>query len=81
MKTKLKRTRWTNEEVIKILEGLKIVDADGKDTDKVCVHHNIAIDMAKDTFVDFSRRESDYGAKAYDPVTEQVYYIGKRLPR
>lgn len=42
----LKRTNWTNEEVIEILEGEKRFKADGSE-DEYCKIWNAGIDSAK----------------------------------
>jgi hypothetical protein len=76
----LKRTNWTTEEVIELLEGMKLCTIGGKE-DKYCKMENAAIARAKNFFEDFLRPEDEFGAMAYDPDSKQVYHIGPKLPR
>ena len=69
----MKRDNWTNEEVIDILEGMKIA---GRDTD-----HNMTLEIAICQFYDFKRAPDQYGAMAYDPNTKDIVVIGTPLPR
>ena len=74
----MKRDNWTNEEVIDILEGMKIVSRDGLplDTDR-----NIALDCAISQFWDFKRPVDQFAAMAYDPDTKDIVVVGPPLPR
>ena len=74
----MKRDNWTNEEVIDILEGMKIVSRDGeiKDTES-----NFALDVAISQFWDFKRPVDQYAAMAYDPETKDIVVVGPPLPR
>ena len=72
----LKRTGWTTEEVIKILKGCKIADANGEATSQFCVDHNDAIDDAINTFYDYLRPADEFGAMAYCPEEDTTYHIG-----
>jgi hypothetical protein len=75
----LKRDNWTNEEVIKLLEGRKISGKGGVE-DEYCKVWNEGIESAKEAFYDFQREESDYSAMAYNPEEDAVYHIGPILP-
>jgi hypothetical protein len=74
----MKRDNWTNEEVIDILEGMKIVDQNGapKDSDR-----NLMLDLAISLFYDFKRSPDEYTAMAYEPDTKEIVVIGTPLPR
>ena len=69
----LKRTGWTNEEVIDILEGMKMI---GRDTD-----HNMTLEVAIAQFWDFKRPADQYAAMAYNSDTKEIVVIGPPLPR
>ena len=69
----MKRDNWTNEEVIDILEGMKMV---GRDTD-----HNMTLEVAISQFWDFKRPVDQYAAMAYDPETKDIVVVGPPLPR
>ena len=74
----MKRDNWTNEEVIDILEGMKMVGKDGvlRDTEG-----NFALDYAISQFWDFKRPVDQYAAMAYDPDTKDIVVVGPPLPR
>lgn len=72
----LKRTNFTTEEVIKILQGCKISDAKGDTSSKFCTDHNDAIDGAISTFYDYLRPADEFGAMAYCPEEDVTYHIG-----
>ena len=71
-----KRTGWTTEEVIKILQGIKIVDSNGDASSQFCTDHNDAIDDAICTFYDFIRPQEEFGAMAYCVEENMTYHIG-----
>ncbi len=74
----MKRDHWTNDEVIHILEGMKMVNRNGLilDTD-----WNVALDQAIGQFWDFKRPADQYAAMAYDPDTQEIVVVGPPLPR
>jgi hypothetical protein len=74
----MKRDHWTNDEVIRILEGMKMVNRKGLllDTD-----WNIALDQAIGQFWDFKCPADDYAAMAYDLDTQEIVVVGPPLPR
>jgi hypothetical protein len=74
----MKRDNWTNEEVIYILEGMKMMGRDGTllDTD-----WNVALEQAIGQFWDFQRSPDQYAAMAYDPATKEIVVVGPPLPR
>ena len=74
----MKRDNWTNEEVIDILNGMKVVDKDGLPGE---VDWNIALDCATSQFWDFKRPADHVAAMAYDPDTKEIVVVGPPLPR
>ena len=74
----LKRDNWTNEEVIYILEGLKMVGRDGLPVD---TDSNISLDQAVGQFCDFKRPADQFAAMAYDTDTKEIVVVGPPLPR
>ena len=74
----MKRDNWTNDEVIGILEGMKMVNRNGLilDTD-----WNVALDQAIGQFWDFKRPADEFAAMAYDPDAEEIVVVGPPLPR
>ncbi len=74
----MKRDHWTNEEVINILEGMKMVNRNGLilDTD-----WNLTLDQAIGQFWDFKRSADEFTAMAYDPDTQEIVVVGPPLPR
>lgn len=77
---KLKRTNWTTEEVIELIEGQRLFGMDGKPSDDFG-RHNDGIVAARQMFEDFLLPEDEFGAMAYDPVSNNIYHIGPRPPR
>jgi len=81
----LKRTGWTNDEVIDILEGCKIYIGDKERSDERLAwleRHNDAIDQAIYQFCDFKADpEKSYSAKAYNVIDKQIYVISPPLPQ
>lgn len=76
----LKRTNWTTEEVIQLIEDCRLYDMNGKEDVEFGTHSD-AVDMIRQKFEDFLRPTDQSGAMAYDPVSKNVYHIGPRLPR
>ena len=74
----MKRDNWTNEEVIDILEGLKVVDSNGMSKE---VDWNFALDFATTQFWDFKRPIDQPDAMAYNPDTKEIVVVGPPLPR
>ena len=70
-----KRTNWTTEEVIELIEGQKIVRGDGVECD-YCKHHNEAIDVVVDYFYDFIRPLTEFGALGKCNEDGGIYHIG-----
>ena len=81
----LKRDNWTNEEIIKILEGCKIYIGDKERSEahlQYLERHNAGIEQAIIRFLDF-KADPDSGdtAMAYDTETEQIFVISPPLPQ
>ncbi len=74
----MKRDNWTNDEVIRILEGMKMVNRQGQilNTD-----WNIALDQVIGQFWDFKRPIDNFAAMAYEPETKEIVVVGPPLPR
>jgi hypothetical protein len=70
-----KRDNWTNEQIIKFLDGQKIVNGDGIETDS-CKEHNAVIDNVKAFFYDFTRPIEEFGAMGYCVEEDIIYHIG-----
>lgn len=70
-----KRDNWTNEQIIKFLDGQKIVRGDGVEKD-YCKEHNAVIDDVKSFFYDFTRPVEEFGAMGYCVEEDMVYHIG-----
>jgi hypothetical protein len=81
----LKRTNWTNEEVIKILEGRKIHIGEKERSDKQLAYleaFNEGIEQAIIQFYDFKvDPEVSYSAMAYDPILERIFVISPPMPQ
>ncbi len=78
-----KRTNWTTEEVIELLEGFKL-SSDGNHSPAALAwmkNFNDGIDDAKENFYDFIRPETESGAMTYCVEDKQIYHIGPLLPR
>jgi len=74
----LKRDNWTNEEVIDILEGMKMIDKD--ETPRI-TYWNMALEIAVSQFWDFKRPADQFAAMAYDTDTKEIVVVGPPLPR
>lgn len=83
MSTKnLKRDNWTNEEVIKILNGIKICEIDENGDPILCTGpFNAGINSAIYQFQDFIRPIEQPGAMAYCPEEDMIYHIGEKPSR
>jgi hypothetical protein len=81
----LKRTNWTNDEVIKILEGRKIVIGDKERSDERLAYleaYNDGIEQAIIQFYDFKADpEESYSAMAYDPILGRIFVISPPMPQ
>jgi hypothetical protein len=81
----LKRTGWTNDEVIDILEGCKIHIGDKERSEKHLARllsRNEAIDQAIYQFYDFKADpEESFSAMAYDPILKQIFVISPPMPQ
>ena len=81
----LKRTNWTNEEVIDILEGCKIHIGDKQRSEKNLAYlesRNQGIEQAIIQFLDFKADPNEsYSAMAYNTNDKQIYVISPPLPR
>jgi hypothetical protein len=81
----LKRDKWTNDEVIKILEGCKIYIGEKKRSEAQLEYldrHNQGIEQAIIQFCDFKADpEESYSAMAYDTENGQIYVISPPLPQ
>ena len=74
----MKRDNWTNEEVINILEGIKMTDKD--ETPRI-TYWNMALEIAISQFYDFKQPADEFAAMAYDPDTKEIVVVGPPLPR
>jgi len=74
----MKRDNWTNEEVINILEGMKMTDKD--ETPRI-TYWNMALEIAISQFWDFKRPADQFAAMAYDTDTKDIVVVGPPLPR
>ena len=74
----LKRDNWTNEEVLDILEGMKMIDKD--ETPRI-TYWNMALEIAVSQFWDFKRPADQFAAMAYDTDTKDIVVVGPPLPR
>ena len=74
----MKRDNWTNEEVINILEGMKLVGRGGKDLN---ADWNTSLEIAQAQFYDFKKDAQEFAAMAYDPETKEIVVVGPPLPR
>jgi len=74
----MKRDNWTNEEVINILEGMKLVGRNGKDLN---ADWNMGLEVAAAQFYDFKKDAQEFAAMAYDPETKEIVVVGPPLPR
>jgi hypothetical protein len=81
----LKRSNWTNDEVISILEGCKIHIGDKERSEehlKWLLSRNEAIDQAIYQFCDFKADpEESFSAMAYDTDNKQIYVISEPMPQ
>jgi|GEM_PF-7075336 len=81
----LKRDNWTNDEVIKILEGRKIVIGKKERSDKQLAYlkaYNDGIEQAIIQFYDFKADpEISYSAMAYETNNKQIYVISEPMPQ
>jgi hypothetical protein len=81
-KRALKRDNWTNQEVIDILKGLRLVGRDGKElSEEDGGDWNAALSVAISQFYDFKRDANEYAAMAYDTETKTISVVGQPLPR
>ena len=74
----LKRDNWTNDEVIKIIKGCKLVrnKNKGEEESKLVKDHNFGIDSALSNFYSFQADPKEFGALAYCPEEDMIYHIG-----
>jgi hypothetical protein len=81
----LKRTGWSNDEVIDILEGCKIHIGDEKRSEEHLAFleaHNQGLEQAIIQFGDFKKDPEEYhDAMAYDVLTKRIYVTGPPLPQ
>lgn len=70
-----KRDNWTNEQILKFLDGQKIVRGDGVECD-YCKEHNGVIEDVKAFFYDFTRPIEEFGAMGYCVEEDIIYHIG-----
>jgi hypothetical protein len=75
MKT-FQRTNWSNEQILKFLDGeCKVCRGDGS-VDEYCQKHNDVIDEVKSFFSDFMIPPEEFGAMGYCVEEDMVYHIG-----
>jgi hypothetical protein len=81
----LKRDNWTNDEVIKILEGRKIYIGNKERSDKQLHYlqsYNDGIEQAIVQFCDFKADPKDsYSAMAYDTELERIFVVSPPMPQ
>jgi hypothetical protein len=81
----LKRDNWTNDEVIKILEGRKICIGEKERSDKQLAYleaRNAGIDQAIYQFCDFKADPEDsFSAMALDTETNRIVVISEPMPQ
>lgn len=70
-----KRTNWTTEEVIELIQGQKIVNGNGEE-DERCKQYNQVVDEIADYFYDFVRPVTEFGAMGLCNEDAQIYHIG-----
>lgn len=75
MNKTFQRTNWSNEQVVKFLDGQKICRGDGR-VDEYCQKHNDVIDDVKEFFRGFTVPEEEFGAMGYCVEEDMVYHIG-----
>jgi len=80
--TTYKRDNWTNEEVITIIEGFKLIPASKTNPKLVAIAdaHNTAMQDLIEHIADFQRPPGQSGALAMDTKTKVIYHIGRLLP-
>lgn len=76
--TSLKRDGWTNQEVIDLLEYLKIHPISSIVAPHF-KHHNDGLQSAIEQFNHFERPATESGAMAYNPETKVIFHIGPPL--
>jgi hypothetical protein len=81
----LKRDNWTNDEVIKILEGCKIHIGDKKRSDERLAYlesRNSGIEQAIIQFCDFKADpKKSYSAMSYNTDEDRIYVVSPPLPQ
>lgn len=65
----IKRNHWSNEEVIKILDQLKL--------DATYEHYNYAIDVATGYFNNFNKHFTEKNAIAYLTDEDKIISVGQ----
>jgi hypothetical protein len=71
-----KRDNWSNKQILKFLDGQKIVRGDGVECEH-CQQHNSVIDDVKSFFFHFELPEEEFGAMGYCEEEDVVYHIGE----
>ena len=71
-----KRDNWTNEEVIEIVKGQKLVHPPQMSVDRT-IEHNRGVDSVIEAFEDFQRPAEEMGAMAYNFELKQIIHIGQ----
>lgn len=81
----IKRTGWTNEEVINILESRKIYIGEKERSDKQLAYleaFNEGIEQAIIQFCDFKADpEESFSAMGYDPLLKRIFVISPPMPQ
>jgi hypothetical protein len=81
----LKRDNWTNQEVIDILEGCKIVIDDKDRSEKhlsILNSWNQGVEQAIIQFCDFQADpEESYSAMAYDTEQKRIFVVSSPMPQ
>lgn len=81
MNKTIKRTNWTTEEVIELIEGCKLTRADGGEEDAWTKNYNHGVAGAADQFRSFAIPDDEFGALGYCTENKTIYHIGPIPPR
>lgn len=76
MSKTFQRTNWSNEQILKFLDGQKIYRGDGV-VDNYCQDHNDVVDDIKEFFRGFTIPKEEFGAMGYCVEEDTIYHIGE----
>lgn len=77
----LKRNNWTNEEIVRIVEGLILKDLNGEEPEEFKQHNAGIRSVVLEFRSSFMVPKDDYGALSYDTDTGVIYHTGTMLPQ